>query len=60
VEIGLLTPPFGISVFTVHNTLADPNVGVEQIFLGTVPFMLVMLGSLALIALFPFLTLALT
>ena len=59
VEIGLLTPPFGISVFTVHNTLADPNVGVEQIFLGTVPFMLVMLGSLALIALFPFLTLAL-
>ena len=60
VEIGLLTPPFGISVFTVHNTLADPSVGVEQIFLGTVPFMLVMLGSLALIALFPFLTLALT
>ncbi|QGZ33810.1 TRAP transporter large permease [Stappia indica] len=60
VEIGLLTPPFGISVFTVHNTLADPSVGVEQIFLGTVPFMAVMLGSLALIALFPFLTLALT
>ncbi|WP_249695100.1 TRAP transporter large permease [Stappia sp. WLB 29] len=59
VEIGLLTPPFGISVFTVHNTLADPSVGVEQIFLGTVPFMLVMLGSLALIALFPYLTLAL-
>lgn len=59
VEIGLLTPPFGISVFTVHNTLADPSVGVEQIFLGTVPFMAVMLGSLALIALFPYLTLAL-
>lgn len=28
VEIGLLTPPFGISVFTVHNTLNDPNVSV--------------------------------
>ncbi len=32
VEIGLLTPPFGISVFTVHNTLNDPDVSVEQIF----------------------------
>ena len=34
VEIGLLTPPFGISVFTVHNTLNDPDVSVEQIFAG--------------------------
>ncbi|ADZ70927.1 TRAP transporter large permease [Polymorphum gilvum] len=59
VEIGLLTPPFGISVFTVHNTLADRNVGVEQVFLGTAPFILVMLAALLAIALFPALTLAL-
>ncbi len=59
VEIGLLTPPFGISVFTVHNTLADPTVSVEQIFLGTMPFILVMLLSLLLIAAFPLLTLVL-
>ncbi|WP_417769443.1 TRAP transporter large permease [Stappia sp.] len=59
VEIGLLTPPFGISVFTVHNTLGDPNVGVEQIFLGTMPYMAVMLASLAAIAVFPALALAL-
>lgn len=59
VEIGLLTPPFGISVFTVHNALNDPTVGVERIFLGALPFILVMLLVLALIAAFPLLTTAL-
>jgi tripartite ATP-independent transporter DctM subunit len=59
VEIGLLTPPFGISVFTVHATLADKRVSVEQIFLGTMPFVAVMLMALLLVALFPILTIAL-
>jgi C4-dicarboxylate transporter, DctM subunit len=59
VEIGLLTPPFGISVFTVHTTLADKRVSVEQIFMGTMPFVAVMLATLLLVALFPALTLAL-
>ncbi|MEH6726611.1 MAG: TRAP transporter large permease subunit [Hyphomicrobiales bacterium] len=54
VEIGLLTPPFGISVFTVHNTLNDPNVSVEQIFAATLPFVGVMLLVLLVVALFPF------
>ena len=53
VEIGLLTPPFGISVFTVHNTLNDPNVSVEQIFAATLPFIAVMLVVLVIVALFP-------
>lgn len=53
VEIGLLTPPFGISVFTVHNTLNDPSVSVEQIFAATLPFIAIMLVVLVLVALFP-------
>ena len=53
VEIGLLTPPFGISVFTVHNTLNDAAVPVERIFLAVAPFIAVMLAVLALVALFP-------
>ena len=53
VEIGLLTPPFGISVFTVHNTLNDSAVPVERIFLAVAPFIAVMLAVLALVALFP-------
>jgi len=53
VEIGLLTPPFGISVFTVHNTLNDPSVSVEQIFGATLPFVAVMLVVLIVVALVP-------
>ena len=53
VEIGLLTPPFGISVFTVHNTLNRTDVRVEQIFAATLPFILVMLAVLLLVALVP-------
>ncbi|HHX90214.1 MAG TPA: TRAP transporter large permease [Paracoccus sp.] len=59
VEIGLLTPPFGISVFTVHTAPADSRTKVEAIFMGTLPFVGVMLVILALIAVFPFLATAL-
>lgn len=60
VEIGLLTPPFGISVFTVKSTLNDPKVSVESIFAGSLPYVGVMLLVLLLIAIFPFMALALT
>jgi C4-dicarboxylate transporter, DctM subunit len=59
VEIGLLTPPFGISVFTVKSTLNDPKVSVESIFGGVLPFLGAMLFVLLLVALFPALSLAL-
>jgi C4-dicarboxylate transporter DctM subunit len=59
VEMGLLTPPFGISVFTVKATLADPKVGIETIFAGALPFVVVMGLSLMLIAFFPILSTAL-
>ena len=60
VEIGLLTPPFGISVFTVKSTLNDPKVSVESIFAGAMPYVGVMLIVLLLIVIFPFMALALT
>lgn len=59
VEIGLLTPPFGISVFTVHTALDDPKTKVESIFMGTLPFVLVMALTLLVIAAFPILATAL-
>lgn len=59
VEIGLLTPPFGISVFTVKSTLNDPKVSVESIFAGTLPYVGVMLLVLLLVAIFPFMSIAL-
>ena len=59
VEMGLLTPPFGISVFTVKATLADPKVGIETIFAGCMPYVAVMGIALLFIAAFPVLSTAL-
>ena len=59
VEVGLLTPPFGISVFTVKATLGDPSISVETIFAGAMPYILVMLAALVAIAAFPVLSLML-
>jgi C4-dicarboxylate transporter DctM subunit len=59
VEMGLLTPPFGISVFTVKATLNDPRVGIETIFAGSMPYVAVMGIALLLIAVVPWLATAL-
>ncbi len=59
VEMGLLTPPFGISVFTVKSTLNDPRVSVESIFAGAMPFVGAMFLVLLLVCAFPRLSLAL-
>ena len=53
VEIGLLTPPFGISVYVIKSTLKDDNISLFDIFLGAAPFALMMLLCLILIILFP-------
>lgn len=53
VEVGLLTPPFGISIFTVHSTLGDEKTSLESIFAGALPFVGVMLAVLGVIAIFP-------
>ncbi|MFZ9336222.1 MAG: TRAP transporter large permease [Burkholderiaceae bacterium] len=59
VEMGLLTPPFGISVFTVKSTLNDPRVSVESIFAGAMPFVGAMFLVLLLVCAFPRLSTAL-
>jgi len=59
VEMGLLTPPFGISVFTVKSTLNDPRVSVESIFAGAMPFVGAMFLVLLLVCAFPWLSTAL-
>ena len=53
VEIGLLTPPFGLSVYTIKSAMDDPDLRVGEIFAGAVPFILAMIAALALIILFP-------
>jgi tripartite ATP-independent transporter DctM subunit len=53
VEIGLLTPPFGLSVYTVRSTLADSRISLLTIFRGAAPFVAMMLLTLLLLILFP-------
>ena len=53
VEIGLLTPPLGISVFVIKSALDDPSITLGDIFIGAAPFALMMLVVLALVLIFP-------
>ena len=53
VEVGLLTPPFGLSVYTIKSAMDDPDLKVGEIFRGAFPFVVAMLVSLGLIIAFP-------
>ena len=53
VEIGLLTPPFGISVFVIKSTLDDDSISLGEIFRGAAPFALMMAFVLILVLAFP-------
>lgn len=53
VEIGLLTPPFGVSVYTVNSALNDPRIGVRDIFIGAFPFVVAMVLVLLILIAFP-------
>ena len=59
VEIGLLTPPFGLSVFTIKATLHDETISLNDIFAGAFPFACIMLAVLVLIIAVPWLATAL-
>jgi len=58
-EIGLLTPPLGISCFVIKSTINDPTVSLADIFAGAFPFAVTMLLVLIILILFPPLSLAL-
>ena len=53
IETGLLTPPFGILVFTVKAAVPDRSVTLAEIFRGSVPYWIVLLGVVAALAMFP-------
>jgi tripartite ATP-independent transporter DctM subunit len=52
IELGLLTPPFGMVVFAMKASL-PPDVRIEEIFLGAAPFFFMLLIALALVMTFP-------
>jgi len=57
-EIGLLTPPLGLSCFVIKATLDDERIALKDVFLGALPFAFVMLLVLIVLIRFPALSLA--
>ncbi|HSB48991.1 MAG TPA: TRAP transporter large permease subunit, partial [Burkholderiales bacterium] len=53
IEAGLLTPPFGILVYTVKSAIDDKDISVWSIFWSATPYWAVLLITVVLIALFP-------
>lgn len=55
IESGLLTPPFGLLVYTVKAAVQDedPDVSIIDIFKGSTPYWLIILISMVLILQFP-------
>ncbi len=53
VEIGLLTPPFGLSVYTIKSALVDDDITVGDIFRGALPFVGAMVLALAILIAVP-------
>ena len=56
-EIGLLTPPLGVSCFVIHSSLNDPEIKLSDVFIGAFPFAVIMLLVLLLVIIFPSLSL---
>ena len=56
VEVGLLTPPLGISVFVIKSSLDDKSITLGDIFIGAFPFSIMMIAVLFLVLAFPQLT----
>lgn len=52
IEMGLLTPPFGMVVFAMKATIGE-GVEVEEIFKGVIPFILMMIIAVIIIIAFP-------
>jgi tripartite ATP-independent transporter DctM subunit len=55
IHVGLITPPVGLNVYAVKG-VAEPDVTLEDIFRGTMPFFIMMLLALAIIIAFPILS----
>ncbi len=51
-QIAYMTPPFGYNLFLMR-AMAPPQIGLKDIYLSIIPFVLVMIVALALLMIFP-------
>ena len=60
VEMGLLTPPLGICCYVVKSVLNDDRVSLKDVFVGSFPFVVIMLVVTIVLIAFPGISLFLT
>lgn len=53
IEAGLLTPPFGLIVFTVKAAVDDDGVTIWEIFKSSTPYWVIMLIGVVMLVIFP-------
>jgi C4-dicarboxylate transporter DctM subunit len=53
IEAGLLTPPLGLCVYTVKGCVNDPEATLGRIFRGSIPYWIILLIVVIIVALFP-------
>ena len=53
IEAGLLTPPLGLCVYTVKGAVSDPEATLSRIFTGSVPYWIILLLLVVIVAFFP-------
>jgi len=53
IEAGLLTPPFGILVYTVKSSIDDRDISIWRIFASSTPYWVILLIAVVLVAIFP-------
>ncbi len=56
VEVGLLTPPLGLSVFAIKASIDDPDISLNDIFYGAMPFALITFFLAVALIFFPEIT----
>jgi len=53
IEAGLLTPPFGLLIYTVKGAVTDRDVRLSHIFRGAMPYTLLIIAAAVLVILVP-------
>ena len=53
IEMGLLTPPVGLLVYTVKGAVPDGDVTLGEIFSGAMPYWMLILVAMTLVWIFP-------
>jgi C4-dicarboxylate transporter DctM subunit len=51
----LVTPPFGLVIFAIRSTLAEQEISLNDIFVGSLPFAGIMLVVLTIVVAVPWL-----